>query len=171
MPGMTLEEERPRPRRSVWLIAGAAACAVVGLAIGGAYALGGTNPVAGAGPSKSASPAAKKLTIAGDFTLQLTEFAWDKNPPTCWGRNGYDDIRQGAQVVITDSTGATVGVGQLSAGEPSVVSDRATKCVLRWQVPDIPDGSDFYAVEVSHRGKVQYSRAEVVGPIRLGFNG
>lgn len=160
---VTLDENQPRKRQGLWVLVAGAACLAVGLALA-AYAFTSGDEVTAAPPD-----AKKTLTVNGDMTLKLPDFMWDKNPLSCWGKGGYDDIREGAQVVVTDASGATVGIGRLATGQPSVSGDRATKCVFRWEVTGVPDGSSFYAVEVSHRGKLQYSRTEVVNPINLGF--
>lgn len=80
----------------------------------------------------------------------------------CFGKNGYDDIHEGAQVVVTDSTGATVAVGKLGRGEYT-----GGTCTLPFTIDGVPEGSDFYGIEVAHRGELTYSRDDLNEPLRL----
>ena len=47
---------------------------------------------------------------------------------------------------------------------------KATSCTFAWEVLGVPDGSAFYAVEISHRGKIQRARADITSRFDLGFN-
>jgi hypothetical protein len=80
---------------------------------------------------------------------------------------GFDDIHGGAQVVITDGDGKTLAVGRLADGRRVA----PTVCAYDFAVDGVPDGEDFYGVEVSHRGKVQYPRADLDKPLRLSVGG
>lgn len=79
----------------------------------------------------------------------------------CTGDSGYEDIKTGAQVAITDSTGKTVGLGSLVADGEQVLSDTVSGCRFTFAIPNVPAGSGFYGVEVSHRGKVQFSESDL----------
>ncbi|WP_433445667.1 hypothetical protein [Nonomuraea sp. CA-141351] len=81
--------------------------------------------------------------------------------PACSGKGEYADIRQGAQVVVTDAAGKTIGVGKLGSG---VHVEEG--CVFRWALAVAP-GADFYGVEVSHRGLSKYSAAQMSLPVEL----
>lgn len=72
----------------------------------------------------------------------------------CSGSGGYDDIRKGASVTVYDATGKVVGTGELSGSTYA-----ESGCTWYFQV-SVPDGHDFYQVEVSHRGKITVSREE-----------
>lgn len=160
----------PPRGRPAWhlAVAAAAGAAVVLLAVAGVFVALRGNPFAGKPASAAASPStAGVFKVYGDMTLSLGDFGWGKSPEACWGKGGYDDIRAGAQVVITDANGVTVGVGRLIDGDPTVYDDRASSCVFRWEIPNVPDGSSFYAVEISHRGKVQFNRADITRSISL----
>lgn len=159
----------PRGRLAWHLVVAAAAGAAVVLAVvAGAFVALRGNPLASKPAPADASPStAGVFKVYGDMTLSLGDFAWNESPESCWGRGGYDDIRGGAQVVVTDADGVTVGVGRLIDGDPTVYDDRASSCVFRWEIPNVPDGSSFYAVEISHRGKVQFSRADITRSISL----
>jgi hypothetical protein len=93
--------------------------------------------------------------ITGSVSLAR---GYDGASSACYGKGGYADIRAGAQVVISDSAGATIAVGSLDAG--TVTSGRG--CVLPFSVPGVPSGKGFYGIEVSHRGVLKYNESEFV---------
>lgn len=120
---------------------------LIAAGIGGFALISGKSPVEAV--KAAAGPSAYRIT--GSMTLASGYAGY--NP--CAGKGGYTDIRAGAQVVITDSAGATVAIGSLDAGS---VDDRG--CVLPFSVPNVPAGKGFYGIEVSHRGSLKYSEAE-----------
>lgn len=85
-------------------------------------------------------------------TLVLRD-GYTSSPQGCQGKGGYDDIHSGAQVVITDAAGTTLALGTLGTGFPA----SAAGCRFGFTVTSVPGGHDFYGVEVSHRGRVQYA--------------
>jgi hypothetical protein len=98
----------------------------------------------------------------GAFTLRGTLTLTGDNVPTddgegCVGYEGYDDIVAGAAVTVTDEDGKVVGSGALGAGRPN---DDDSSCVFGVRVPDVPRGSKFYKVEVSHRGGLTVTAKE-----------
>jgi hypothetical protein len=56
----------------------------------------------------------------------------------CEGTNGYEDVHEGTQVTVSESTGKTIGVGMLGIGRRDDIS-----CTFEFSVPDVPD-ADFY---------------------------
>jgi hypothetical protein len=68
---------------------------------------------------------------------------------------GFDDIRTGTQVTVNDASGKVIGTAGLVGGTMD-----ATGCHFSFAVPSIPK-SDFYKVEVSHRGALTYSYPEL----------
>ncbi|MFJ8201315.1 hypothetical protein [Streptomyces sp. NPDC096152] len=58
-------------------------------------------------------------------------------------------------MTVYDSAGKVVATGELGTGKPN-----SAACVFRVAVTGVPDGSTFYQVEVSHRGKITVSSAE-----------
>lgn len=79
----------------------------------------------------------------------------------CAGANGYDDLTEGASVVISDSSGKTIAVGSVDGSAAS-----GSVCMFGFDVAKVPSGEKFYGLEVSHRGVVQFTEAEVkAGPI------
>ena len=73
----------------------------------------------------------------------------------CTGYSGYADIAAGAAVTVYDSAGKVVATGALGTGKPD-----SAACVFPVRVPEVPGGSKFYRVEVSHRGQITVTAAE-----------
>lgn len=102
------------------------------------------------------------LTISGKLELvdqNLATFSDD----TCAGSGGYSDLRGGAQVVVTSASGGTIGLGQLGEGQWTTGSKL---CTFPFSV-EAPAGQGFYGVEVTHRGSVKYSEADLAQPLAL----
>lgn len=79
---------------------------------------------------------------------------------TCHGQGGYSDIAPGAQVVIRDAAGKSVGLGRLEGGTPS---DGGSVCEFDFTVRNInAGGGGPYSVEIAHRGEVSFNRGELV---------
>lgn len=77
----------------------------------------------------------------------------------CTGGGGFDDIRNGASVVVRDQTGVTIATGNIGPGKPDPAFPSVT-CVFPFTVLDVPQVA-FYEIEVSHRGGVSFSHAEL----------
>lgn len=90
-------------------------------------------------------------TITGSISLFDPDVGSD-----CTGSSGYDDIRSGASITIRNETGETLATGNLGAGE----FFDGVGCDYPFTVEDVPD-ADFYRIEVTHRGEVEFSRAEM----------
>lgn len=76
--------------------------------------------------------------------------------------SGYSDIQEGAQVVVRDGEGSTLATSSLEEGRAYGTQSEAFQgpCVFSFEVRDVPE-SDFYTIEVSHRGEITYSREEL----------
>lgn len=74
----------------------------------------------------------------------------------CTGTDVYDDIREGAAVVVMDDAGKTIGTSSLGPGRA-----RGGSCVFPFTVAGLPDAND-YQVDVSRRGAVACSRWDLV---------
>lgn len=98
-------------------------------------------------------------TVAGRMTVVTSTNALSassySNGGSCVTYGGYDDIAEGTAVTVRDSTGAIVGVGSLGAGQGS-----AYGCSFPFTVTDVPD-SDFYTVEISHRGAMTFTAEDI----------
>jgi hypothetical protein len=107
----------------------------------------------------------KTATVAGDMTLPWTgsqgrDGFGDGN--YCAGKDGYDDIAEGAQVVVTDRSGEVVAIGALESGRMRVAYvPEIYDCVFHFVVTDVPTGRNFYGVEVGHRGSLKYEEAKI----------
>jgi hypothetical protein len=104
----------------------------------------------GAAPSATA-PVTQKIT----GTVRI---GWDGvytcvvGPVFGWG--GFADI-PGASVTVKDGTGTIIGVSKLELP----IEDGYSYCLFPFSVT-VSD-SEFYSIEVSNRGEVTYSRAEL----------
>ena len=109
--------------------------------------------------SAPATPETHALT--GTFLLSNGERPDDRDTGGCSGTGGYSDIGVGTNVVVRDATDTIIGTAPLTmdpAG-PEPVASGNYQCGYAFTV-SVPD-SAFYTVEVSHRGALTYSRADL----------
>lgn len=137
-----------------------AASLLLTLAACGSGTSAGGKPAVAA--SSSSSPAT--FTASGHLSLHDSDFVHLDATQTAvtdcsgGGQGGYSDIQGGTQVVVTDPTSKIVAVGSL--GEP-VTGDLLGTCEFPWTVPGVPAGLATYGVEVSHRGSLQETEADL----------
>jgi hypothetical protein len=117
------------------------------------------------GTSTAATP--KNIDIHGTITVTREGVTKGSEGEPCRPDGGYSDIRPGAQVVITDPAGKTIAVGALGNGanrtrSASYLSD----CEFPFRVT-APAGHQFYGVEVSRRGRLQYAAERLREPVEL----
>lgn len=163
----------PTPKRFRAAII-AAAIIVLGLMAGTGLAvwlLTRPDPAPAPAPANPAT-----LEATGMVTLQHSQFRWNgRADPTCMGWQGYDDIRGGAQVTVTDASGKVLVVGSLDPGTAIGITTeanglpRAEQCTIPFKVAGIPRGVGPYGVEVSHRGVLRYNESDLSG-LMLGFS-
>lgn len=103
------------------------------------------------------------FTATGTLTLSSADGGGISAGASCSGTAGFDDIREGTQVVIRDETGTTVGVGRLENAR----SLGSTTCVFSFTVTGVEGGADFYDVEVSRRGGITFSQEELEQGVSL----
>lgn len=130
------------------------AAGVIGLVVG-AGAVGAVWGLSGGSP-------APKPTAAATFVLTGTLTLAKASPGatgSCEGTGGYSDITPGAAVTVYDASGAVVGSGSLGNGS-SMGSGGFGACEFGLSVQGVPEGSKFYQVEISHRGKLTVSAAD-----------
>lgn len=160
---------QPGPKRRLPLVIGAvvALLVVVGATIAVTMTLaGGDEPT-----TQTSAPATFRVT--GYLSLDSPgNFVWESvQNPVCAGTDGFDDVRTGAQVVVTDAGGATVAVGTLGEGLASYQTvngeSLAISCKFSFAIPDVPAGKGFYGVAVTHRGSMQYQEAQLREALQL----
>lgn len=105
------------------------------------------------------------MTVTGSITLIDDDIG--QNGSGCYGQGGYDDMYGGQTVVVKDAAGAVVAMGALNRGE--AVTDR--RCVFSFTVAGVPQGSQFYTVEVSRRGQTNYTEQQLRAPVNLILGG
>ncbi|MBB5776226.1 hypothetical protein [Nonomuraea jabiensis] len=128
------------------------------------------SPGTDAKPPAAAPVAASQAAPPALFALRgavILERPWVSAKPgdapfSCTGAESYADIRQGAQVVVTDTSGTTIGLGKLGAGQRD---DRG--CVFQFEVANVPAGQPFYGVEVPLSGRRQYTASQVASHFEL----
>lgn len=126
---------------------------VLVLAVAGGLVYAGTRP--------------KPVTITGSVTINSNI----DGGTTCRGTDGFEDIREGASVVVRDSAGKVIATDQLTAGsgQDLATSQIALSCRLDFTVRDVPRRK-FYTIEVSHRGSVTFTAAQVdSGDVQLSL--
>lgn len=170
------EQPTPAPRtRRIGLIAAVAAGALALIAGTGVSVWLLTRPDA-ATPAAASSASATEVAVRGVVTLRLSQFSWNsEQDPTCQGWKGFDDIRVGTQVTVTDATGKVLAVSSLDVGQAKGIAagadgtKRATTCELAFHVlGGVTGGLGPYGVEVSHRGVLRYNEAQL-SALALGF--
>ena len=82
----------------------------------------------------------------------------------CVGQGGYADIREHTEVFVTDGAEKTIGIGQVEKA-----ANKGLYCEYEFLVRGIPAGLGFYGVEVSKRGRVQYSEAQMRAGVTLSL--
>lgn len=129
----------------------------IGFGIGHATADGTTNPA-------STKAAVAMVKVSGTMSLidpsgYYTDGAGN-NGDGCFGTGGYNDIVQGAGVVVSDDAGNTLALTALGLG---VIDDSG--CTFPFSTK-VPGGERFYGVTVTHRGTIKESESEL-GSIAL----
>jgi hypothetical protein len=130
--------------------------------LGGAAGIGGGILFAMVQAGKVDNPLSRSFTVEGTITLDHGDFVTTDD--SCFGDGGYNDMHLGTQVVVTDAAQKTVAVGKIVAAE-----DTVTECRLTFRVEDVPRGEDFYGIEVSHRGRLQYTADDLEQPLTLSL--
>ncbi|MFJ5896872.1 hypothetical protein ACIQFZ_15650 [Streptomyces sp. NPDC093064] len=121
----------------------------------------GANTVGAKGDSPSKTATAEETqapkAFETDGTITITDVgAGLEDGEPCSGTGGYSDIDFGTQVNITDAAGTLVATSSLGLGEKTEAG-----CTFAFTVDEITPGSKFYTVEVSHRGGLTQTEAEL----------
>lgn len=131
------------------------------------WGLVGIALLTGCGGTAASAKSASGHTLTGGLTLNDSDTAANG----CTGTGGYSDITSGASVTVENQSGTVIGTGTIG---PGTSGTELGSCVYTFSVPGLPDES-FYQVEVSHRGFVSYSKADIVADrwiieVTLGSN-
>jgi hypothetical protein len=107
----------------------------------------------------------KTFTVTGTLTVSDaytgTTRAADYGS-ACTAADGYSDIKEGVDVVVSDSAGTTVALGSLTKGmitDPAAYVSASGPCDFVFTVDSVPAGKRFYRVAVGHRGVQTFSEA------------
>lgn len=85
------------------------------------------------------------------------------NSPIVPSATAFDDVRRGAQVVVTDAAGTTLALGKLGAGVSQAVDDPTEKydCRFPFTINGIPGGQSRYGVQVADQDAVRMTAAQM----------
>ena len=100
---------------------------------------------------------ATKRRIVGTFTIRDVNGDVTTEGKRCTGGDGYEDIRSGTEIRVSDEDGNIIAVGSLK-GDGTVGSDG--RCAWAWAIPKVPDQS-VYGFEVARRGRATYTRDQL----------
>jgi hypothetical protein len=125
-----------------------------------------SNTTATAGTEKPNEPGPHLLAIT--FTLNDTDGGVRITSDGCHGTGGFSDVEPGMTATITDAKGTIIGTGDLLAAEDlastqpklNLGGNSSSSCHLAALVP-LKGDTDFYQVEIGHRGKTSYSKDEL----------
>lgn len=148
-----------RSRRRVLVLA-----LIAVAALGGAVGIGGGILFALIQSGKIDNQLSRTFTVTGIVTLSLEDSI--NTGSTCYGDGGYSDMRVGAPVVVTDASQKTVALGTIVSAE-----EVSEECRFAFRVENVPRGEDFYGIQISHRGRLQYSADDLERPLTLGLGG
>lgn len=101
-----------------------------------------------------------QVHVRGTLSLAAGGFTPANNG--CEGSGGYGDITPGTAVTVGGSTGQTLGIGALSAGQ----EDDNANCVFSFDVV-VPAGQSMYTVTISHRGTQTVTPDQLASGIAL----
>lgn len=137
----------------------------------------GSLPIASK-PSPTAQPTPTTFNIVGTLSVEASPLGSEgalggdciTDP-----NGGFSDIESGGQITITNESGKIVALGTLDVGHtlesmPEGSPDgplSATRCTFGFSVPSVPEGQNFYAIQMGHRTPLKYTRAELATPLSL----
>lgn len=133
----TAGEKPPGRRNGRWVIAG---IIVIAAAAGAALLV--------------SIDSEEKHDISGTIVLTDTDVEFDG---ICSGDGGYSDLQIGLGATVKDGAGKILATGAVGASHGT-----GSTCVLAFVIEDVPK-TDFYIVEVGHRGELTYNYDEMVG--------
>ena len=107
-------------------------------------------------------PPAGGWTVVGDVNVTDPSFASSAAGRQCSGENtvAFRDAVPGAEVTVTDQTGAVIGSGQLEPGAIVAVTTSTATCQFEFSVSSLPDRS-AYVFHLGHRPPVLFTKAQL----------
>ena len=111
-------------------------------------------------PSATLRTITGTVSILGGGTAYTTVLTKGSTTIGCATNDGYSDLAPGASVTIKDGSGSIIGTGQLQSGLFLTDTPLGERCSFAFSVSGLPD-EPFYSIEVSHRGAVNYSNADL----------
>ena len=95
-----------------------------------------------------------------DGTIHLTTSGGlTRSGASCAGTGGYEDFQAGTPVTVKNEAGTIIASGALGSGVSDPVYPTVA-CNFAFTVKGVPQAK-FYSVEVSHRGAITYSAADL----------
>lgn len=112
--------------------------------------------------TSSRAPAPQRHTIKGTFYIVANRNTAYRSNCRGFSEDGQGDIAVGASVTVRAANGHIVGVGSLDSCRFTDISSpgQGRSLTFGWRVSNVPD-SDFYTIEVAHRGEVPFSRTQL----------
>jgi hypothetical protein len=92
--------------------------------------------------------------VSGTFVLTDSDTAY----AGCIGQGGYADISPEVAVILAGQDNTILGSTSLGVGSADTA---AGTCTYHFAVPDVPKDQSQYVIEVSQRGKIVNSKAEM----------
>jgi PASTA domain len=96
--------------------------------------------------------------VQGEFILIDSNIR--KAFDTCFETGGYEDIEQNMPVTIRDGKENILATGNLGKGITPQDAFASVECKFEFSLDSVPK-SDFYVIEIGHRGKLNYSFEEM----------
>ncbi len=100
--------------------------------------------------------------ISGNVTLIATDFLYLPQRAPCKGTGGYNDVKEGVDVRLSDGRGSLIASTRLEPGEVVGLMGGLGGCWFNFTFEDVPD-VDFYVFSFGSglRGEVTYSRSQM----------
>lgn len=92
--------------------------------------------------------------LRGTFSLIDSDLSGSDD--NCYGTGGYSDIQTSMPVTIRDGQNKILATGKTGNGQ----LQGPVTCQFEFEVDSVPK-SDFYSVEIGHRGELNYSFEEL----------
>jgi hypothetical protein len=110
------------------------------------------------------------VVIEDDGNGYLAELIIDTDDENdCRGGPGpYEAINEGETITVRDATGAVVGLGTLGTGQKT--GGYPISCTFTVSVPDVPDASQFYAVQVGDFPEEQFPAAQAKEGVTITYS-